>query len=68
MQFRRSPVFIARGLSLSHSDTVRPRNNEKPRMKRFLELFMSTVCRLEIPTAVIIPVRAQRIQLVTDLV
>lgn len=34
---------------------VRPKNIENPRTKRFLDEFKSTNCRLERPTAVIIP-------------
>lgn len=34
---------------------MRPKNMENPRTKRFLEEFKSTSCRLERPTAVIIP-------------
>lgn len=34
---------------------VRPKNIENPKTKRFLEEFRSTNCRLERPTAVIIP-------------
>lgn len=41
---------------------VRPKNMENPRTKRFLEEFKSTSCRLERPTAVIIPEKATRLQ------
>ena len=49
------PVLITPGLSFIHSAIVRPKKNENPKMKRFLPEFMSTYCRLEIPTATIIP-------------
>lgn len=41
--------------SVRYLGRVRPKKNEKPIMKRFREEFRSTNCRLEIPTAVIIP-------------
>lgn len=38
---------------------VRPKNIENPRTKRFLDEFKSTSCRLDRPTAVIIPEKYQ---------
>lgn len=35
--------------------SVRPKNIENPRTKRFLDEFKSTSCRFDSPTAVIIP-------------
>lgn len=39
--------------------SVRPKNIENPNTKRFREEFMSTNCRLDSPTAVIIPATAE---------
>ena len=38
-----------------HFGNTREKNNEKPRMNRFLVEFRSTNCRLDRPTAVMIP-------------
>ena len=42
-------------MSFIHSDTVSPVKEEKPKMKRFRDEFMSTNCRLLTPTATIRP-------------
>lgn len=49
------PVLIDLGCVSRYVGRVRPKNIEKPRTKRFLDEFKSTSCRLDSPTAVIIP-------------
>lgn len=50
-----SPVLMMLGCASRYVGRVRPKNMENPRTKRFLEEFRSTSCRLDRPTAVIIP-------------
>lgn len=49
------PVFMTDEFWATHWGRDSPKNNEKPNMKRFRDEFRSTNCKLEIPTAVIIP-------------
>lgn len=49
------PVLMTLGCASRYVGRVRPKNMENPRTKRFLEEFRSTSCRLDRPTAVIIP-------------
>jgi hypothetical protein len=48
--------LTAVGCRCSHPGSARPSIDEHPNMKRFRGELMSTYCRLEIPTVVIIPV------------
>ena len=50
------PVSMASGCCSSHHGKDNPRNMEEPKMKRFRDEFISTYCKLEIPTATMIPV------------
>jgi len=46
---------MAVGFAIIHCGSASPVNREKPIMKRFLPEFISTCCKLDIPTATIIP-------------
>ena len=50
------PVSITPGLEAIHNGMAKPANVENPKTKRLRDEFRSTNCRLETPTAVIIPV------------
>ena len=52
-------TLVVRDILLIHVGSERPKNMEKPKTKRFREELRSVNCRLEIPTAVIIPVNKQ---------
>ena len=47
---------MASGWSSRYLGSARPKKKVKPMMKRFLDELRSTNCRLEMPTAVIMPV------------
>ena len=51
-------ILVALSTASNHFGNARPKNSEKPKMQIFLDEFMSTNCRLEMPTAVIIPAGA----------
>lgn len=50
------PVLILSWFADIHDGKHNPKNKETPKMKMFLDDLMSTYCKLDSPTAVIIPV------------
>ncbi len=55
-----SPVLMELGCASRYVGKVKPKNIENPRTKRFLDEFKSTSCRLDRPTAVIIPEKKKK--------
>ena len=55
------PVCIAPLFCFKYLGRASPKNNEKPMMNRFLDELRSTNCRLDNPTAAIIPICAKKI-------
>ncbi len=53
------------GCASRYVGKVKPKNIENPRTKRFLDEFKSTSCRLDRPTAVIIPEKKKKNQQIT---
>lgn len=64
LPYTHSPVLIELGCASRYAGRVKPKNMENPRTKRFLDEFKSTSCRLERPTAVIIPEKHQHTSII----
>ena len=55
------PVFMNPGFLFNHIGKDNPMNTANPKIKRFREEFKSTNCKLETPTALIMPSRKKEV-------